>query len=80
MYFLFIKLIRTDLFRVPSALEILFMIPGGVLSPFLYLLDIVKDSIQLVLIVTAVHGFLYVFENWSSFSSVVSAETNKKVS
>lgn len=56
------------------------MIPGGVLSPFLYLLDIVKDSIQLVLIVTAVHGFLYVFENWSSFSSVVSAETNKKVS
>ena len=54
------------------------MIPEGVLSPFLYLLDIVKDSVQLVLIVYAVHGFPNVFENWSSFSSVVSRETNQK--
>ena len=51
------------------------MVPEGVFSPFLYLLDIVKDSVQLVLFVVAVHGFRNSFENWSSFSSVVSTET-----
>ena len=54
------------------------MIPEGVLSPFLYLLDMFKDSVQLVLIVYAVHGFHNVFENWSSFSSGVSADTMQK--
>ena len=55
------------------------MIPEGLLSPFLYLLDIVKDSIQLVLIVYAVHGVQNVFEYWSSFSSVVSTERKKEI-
>ena len=54
------------------------MIPEGVFSPFLYLLDMVKDSMQLVLIIYAVHGFCNVFEHWSSFSSVVSTETKQK--
>ena len=53
------------------------MIPEGVLSPFLYLLDIVKDSMWLVFIIYAVHGFQFVFEYWSSFSSVVSTETKQ---
>ena len=50
------------------------MIPVGVLVPFVYLLDIVKDSMWLVLIIYAVHGFQFFFEYWSSFSSVVSTE------
>ena len=53
------------------------MIPEGVLSPFLYLLDIVKDSMWLVFIIYAVHGFQFVFEYWSSLSSVVSTETKQ---
>ena len=72
-----ISLITTDLLRVPYALEIILMIPNGVLSPFMYLLDIVKDLTQLVLIITAVHGVQNVFEYWSSFSSVVSTETKQ---
>ena len=55
------------------------MVPEGVLSPFLYLFDIAKDLIQLALIVYAVHGFHNVFENWSSFSSVVSIQTQKNI-
>ena len=54
------------------------MIPEGVLSPFLYLWDILKDFMQLVLIIYAVHGVRIVFEYWSSFSSVVSTETKQK--
>ena len=78
--YLHIKLmITTDFSRVPSALEILFMIPAGVLSPFLYFLDIVKDSVQLVLIINALHGVQIVFEHWSSFSSVVSKAGKKSV-
>ena len=53
------------------------MVADGVLSSFLYLMDIVKDSMQLVWIIYAVHGISNAFENWSSFSSVVSAETKK---
>ena len=74
-----ISLITTDLVRVPYALEIILMIPKGVLSPFMYLLDIVKDLTQLVLIITAVHGVQNVFEYWSSFSSVVSIETKQNI-
>ena len=55
------------------------MIPEGVLSPFLYLLDIIKDSMWLVFITYAVHGFHNVFEYWSSFSSVVSIETKQYI-
>ena len=50
------------------------MIPAGILSPFLYLLDLVKDSLKLALLIHAVGGLNNVFKNWSSFSSVVSKE------
>ena len=50
------------------------MIPVGILSPFLYLLDLVKDSLKLALLIHAVGGLNNVFKNWSSFSSVVSKE------
>jgi hypothetical protein len=55
------------------------MIPEGMFSPFLYLLDILKDSVQLVFIINAVHGVQNVFEHWSSFSSVVSKETKQTI-
>ena len=69
----------TYLCRLPSVLEILIMIPEGMFSPFLYLLDILKDSVQLVFIINAVHGVQNVFEHWSSFSSVVSKETKQTI-
>ena len=55
------------------------MIPEGVLSPFLYLLDIAKDLMQLVLIIYAIHGLQNAFEYWSSFSSIVSRETKQNL-
>jgi hypothetical protein len=48
------------------------MVPSSILSPFIYVMDITKDSIQVVLLITAVGGFKYAFRFWYSFSSVVS--------
>ena len=38
----------------------------------MYVVDIVKDTAQLSLMVIVVGGYESVFTNWSSFSSVVS--------
>jgi hypothetical protein len=48
------------------------MVPSSILSPFIYVMDITKDSIQVVLLITAVGGFKHAFRFWYSFSSVVS--------
>ena len=60
------------LIRSPSVREILFMVPSGLIPSFLYVLDIVKDSVQLFILANAVHGLWYAFKYWYSFSSVVS--------
>lgn len=48
------------------------MIPFGILHPFMYILDIVKDCMELAFLIHAVNGLKNVCQNWSSFSSVVS--------
>ena len=58
--------------KPPSFLEILFMIPVNIISPFLYVMDIVKDLVQFGLFVVAVGGLSKFLEYWSSFSSMVS--------
>lgn len=40
--------------------------------PFLYVFDVVKDSIQLIILTVAVGGPMLIFNNWISFTSVVS--------
>ena len=47
------------------------MIPQNIVYPFLYIMDIVKDLVQFVLLVKAVGGLSLVLEYWSSFSSTV---------
>ena len=37
----------------------------------MYVWDIVKDTAQLLLMLTVVGGYEHVFKTWSSFSSVV---------
>ena len=59
-------------FREPSSWEIFLMIPMGILIPFLYIVDIVKDSVQLSVFVIAVGGPKFVIKQLSSFSSTVS--------
>ena len=47
------------------------MIPLNVVYPFFYLMDIVKDIVQFLLLLVAVGGLPLVLKNWSSFSSTV---------
>ena len=44
----------------------------NIIFPFFYVLDVVKDSIQLIILTVAVGGPMLVFNNWISFTSVVS--------
>ena len=47
------------------------LISVGILKPLLYVLDIIKDIVQLSLILTAVGGVTFALRYWSSFSSAV---------
>ena len=58
--------------RQPSDFEIWSMVFTNVWFPFMYVWDIAKDTVQLLLMVTVVGGYRNIFENWSLFSSVVS--------
>ena len=51
------------------------LVPVNVLKPLLYVLDIIKDMVQLLLLLTAVGGLTYALRYWSSFSSAVSIHT-----
>ena len=59
-------------FDCRSTWKIISMVPKIIWSPFLYVLDLIKDVIQLSLFLFAVGGPKYAIANWSSFSSVVS--------
>ena len=48
------------------------MIPLNIVYPFFYIMDIVKDFVQLVLLLDAVGGLSLTLNDWSSFSSTVS--------
>ena len=45
--------------------------------PFFYVFDVLKDYIQLIMLIVAVGGPMLVFNNWTSFTSVVSWLKNR---
>ena len=67
-----IKLLTMSISRLPSDLQIWSSVLTNFWPPFMYVCDIVKDSVQLLLMVIVVGGYENVFKYWSSFSSVVS--------
>ena len=48
------------------------MVALNLSTPFFYLFDIVKDCLQLSLLLSIIGGFWLFLENWSNFTSVVS--------
>ena len=48
------------------------MVPKNIAFPLLYVFDALKDSVQLIMLIVAVGGPVLVFNNWTSFTSVVS--------
>ena len=77
-YYIFTALANTMFIcreQLPTLWEILFMIPLNVVYPFFYVMDIVKDLVQFMLLLVAVGGLPLVLKNWNSFSSTVSKYT-----
>ena len=58
--------------RLFSAFDVLRIIPTNMVSPFMYLVDIIKDSLQLYILLISIGGIKNVIQNPTSFSSVVS--------
>ena len=54
------------------------MVPKNITFPFLYVCDVLKDSLQLALLVIAVGGPLLVIKNPFSFTSVVSKTVDSR--
>ena len=50
------------------------MLPINIIHPFLYTFDLIKDALQLALLIYSVGGLTLFLENWSSFSSTVSKD------
>ena len=63
--------LTTDI-RSPSGLEMSTLIPLNILKPLFYVLDIIKDIVQLLLLLASVGGLKFALKYWSSFSSGVS--------
>ena len=53
-------------------MDTLTLIPVNISKPLLYVLDVIKDMVQLLLLLTAVGGLSFAVRYWSSFSSGVS--------
>ena len=68
--FLFIHILLTYLRHI-SGLEMATLVPINILKPLLYVLDIIKDTVQVLLLLTAVGGFTFALRYWNSFSSAV---------
>ena len=60
------------IFSLLNVWEILLMTPRNMILSFMYLVDIIKDTLQLLLLLITVGGISFVLHNWASFSSVVS--------
>ena len=58
--------------RSPSKWDIMLLALKNTAVPFFYVFDIVKDFIQLIILIIAAGGPMLVFNNWISFTSVVS--------
>ena len=67
-----LKKLIMSIFSLPSDLEIWSSVLTNFWPPFMYVCDIVKDTVQLLLMIIVVGGYENVFKYWSSFSSVVS--------
>ena len=50
------------------------LVPLHIFSSFSYLMDIIKDVVQLALLIYAVGGVGYLIKDWTSFSSFVSIQ------
>ena len=57
--------------RLYSALDVLWIIPTNMVAPFMYLVDIIKDSLQLSILLISIGGIKNVIQNPTSFSSVI---------
>ena len=55
--------------RFFSALDVLRIIPTNMVPPFMYLVDIIKDSLQLSILLISIGGIKNVIQNPTSFSS-----------
>ena len=60
--------------RLPTKWKIISMVVLNLSTPFFYLFDIVKDCIQLSLLLSVVGGLWLFLENWLNFTSVVSVQ------
>ena len=47
------------------------LVPINILKPLLYVLDIIKDTVQVLLLLNAVGGITLALRYWLSFSSAV---------
>ena len=61
--------------RLPSIMNLLIIASTNVIFPFVYLSDILKDSIQVGLLVIAAGGPVIVLRYWYSMTSFVSWST-----
>ena len=57
--------------RFFSALDVLRIIPTNMVPPFMYLVDIIKDSLQLSILLMSIGGIKNMIQNPTSFSSVI---------
>lgn len=59
-------------YRLPSVLKLLTVAATNVSSPFVYVSDVVKDSLQLAMLVIAAGGPGIVLRYWYSWTTFVS--------
>ena len=59
-------------YRLPSVMNLLIVAAANVSTPFVYVSDVVKDSLQLALLVVAAGGPGIVLTYWYSQTSFVS--------
>ena len=54
-----------------SALDVLWIIPTNMVAPFMYLVDIIKDSLQLSILLMSIGGIKSMIRNPTSFASII---------
>ena len=59
--------------------NILCMVPLNIVGPFLYILDVLKDSLQVALLLVSIGGITTFSQHLTTFSSVVSTYFNFRI-
>ena len=73
VFSLILQFLRCSFFsRLFSAIDILLIIPTNMVGPFMYLLDLIKDSLQFTILLISIGNIQNVIQNPTSFSSAVS--------